>query len=411
MGLGLIFFGMDLMSTATHPLRESQGFIELMASLDNRLLGALVGLVFTAIIQSSAATTGIVIILASQLVNGPAGPVPMLSLEAGIAIALGANIGTCATALLASIGKPRPAVRAAVVHVCFNVIGTAVWIGLIGQLADMVAWLSPGDGPSAAGRDIANAHTLFNVINTAVFLPFAGAFAWLAYRIIPERAAVPSRAMPRHLDQHLLASADLALSAVRMELVHLTECTLDLLRRMPAVVLDGGEGELEAFEQADDDIDQLYAAIVAYCRLVAAGDLSEQQTHFISGDLAIASACESMADIMTTNLVGAGRSRIKRGVRISQVTRSRIETFHEEVVQDVERLVTALREVDLELAHLIAERKSDMRSLHDQLEAHLEQRLLTNDPDRVHAYSLERDLVDNLHRIYYFAKRAAKAIV
>ncbi len=106
-----------------------------MVRMENPLIGILVGAAFTALVQSSSATTGIVIVMASG---------GLLSLDAGIALALGANIGTCITALLASIGKPREALRASAVHILFNVLGVFLWIGLIDQLASLAVWFSPG---------------------------------------------------------------------------------------------------------------------------------------------------------------------------------------------------------------------------------------------------------------------------
>lgn len=120
MGLGLVFFGMGLMGHAMVPLRDYQPFLELMAHMQNPLLGILVAAGFTPLIQSSSATTGIVIVMASQ---------GFITLEAGIALAFGANIGTCITAMLATLGKSRGALRAALVHVGFNVAGVLLSCG------------------------------------------------------------------------------------------------------------------------------------------------------------------------------------------------------------------------------------------------------------------------------------------
>ena len=162
MGLGMIFLGMGFMSDATYPLRDYEPFVEAMRNIDRPMIAVLVSAIFTAIVQSSAATTGIVIVLAGQ---------GFISLEAGIALALGSNIGTCATALLAAIGKPRTALQAATAHVLFNVLGVLIWVPFIDVLADMVHSISPqsedleGVARLAADtpREIANAHTLFNL--------------------------------------------------------------------------------------------------------------------------------------------------------------------------------------------------------------------------------------------------------
>ncbi|MEM9417985.1 MAG: Na/Pi symporter [Planctomycetota bacterium] len=128
LGLGLIFAGMGLMSDATYPLRDEPAFVDLMKRMSNPLLAVLIGAAFTAVVQSSAATTGLVIVLAAQ---------GFLTLEAGIAVALGANVGTCVTAIFAAIGKTRAAVRVAAMHVLFNVLGVLLWIFFVPQLADL----------------------------------------------------------------------------------------------------------------------------------------------------------------------------------------------------------------------------------------------------------------------------------
>ncbi|MCU7810233.1 MAG: Na/Pi cotransporter family protein, partial [Candidatus Thiodiazotropha sp. (ex Notomyrtea botanica)] len=162
MGLGLIFFGMSIMSDAMAPLRSYQPFLDLMVKMENPFIGILIAALFTALVQSSSATTGIVIVMASQ---------GFITLPAGIALAFGANIGTCVTAMLAAIGKPREAIRAALVHVLFNVAGVLLWLAFIPNLAEVVMMISPvsSDLPEGARlaadtpRQIANAHTIFNL--------------------------------------------------------------------------------------------------------------------------------------------------------------------------------------------------------------------------------------------------------
>ena len=134
LGLGLIFLGMNLMSDATYPLRSYQPFVNLMGSMENPMLGILAATLFTAIIQTSAATIGIVITLASQ---------GFISLEAGIALTFGANIGTCITAILASINAPREGKQAALSHVLVNVVGVIIWVPFIYYLSEAVRFISP----------------------------------------------------------------------------------------------------------------------------------------------------------------------------------------------------------------------------------------------------------------------------
>ena len=167
LGFGILFLGMKIMSDAMYPLRDYEPFIALMKNLENPVYGFIIGAVFTALIQSSSAFTGIVIVLAQQ---------GLLTLDAGIPLLFGANIGTCVTAGLASLGASREAKRVALAHVIFNTAGAVIFLFWIPYFADIVRWISPvsdAEGmeklASETPRQIANAHTLFNVsVATAI---------------------------------------------------------------------------------------------------------------------------------------------------------------------------------------------------------------------------------------------------
>jgi len=165
LGVGLIFFGLEEMGHAVAPLREHPGFREAMTRMESPLLGALVGAGVTVLIQSSSATLGIVITLASQ---------GMISLPAGVAIMLGAEVGTCADTLLATIGRSREALRAGVFHLVFNLGTAAVGIAFASQLAELAQSVSGG---ASVARQIANAHVLFNVSGALLVV---GALPWIA---------------------------------------------------------------------------------------------------------------------------------------------------------------------------------------------------------------------------------------
>ncbi len=238
MGLGLVFFGMSVMSDAMAPLRTYPPFLDLMQRMDNPLIGILTAALFTALVQSSSATTGIIIVMASQ---------GFISLQAGIALALGANIGTCVTAMLASIGKPREAIRAALVHVLFNIFGVLLWVSFIDHLAQFVTSFSPSRSryfqsellAATTLRQIANAHTVFNVANTTVLHlvhhPVRQAGQWL----VPDRPLEEVILLsPRYLDESLLSTPSLALDRVRMETGLRGSRVQEMLKRiMPAILL------------------------------------------------------------------------------------------------------------------------------------------------------------------------------
>ena len=188
-GLGVLFIGMDMMSTAMLPLREEPAFIQLMTSFSNPLIGILAGAVFTAIIQSSSASVGILQALASS---------GLIGLDGAVYVLFGQNIGTCITAVLASIGTGREAKQTTIIHLSFNLIGTAIFTTICIltantalSLTDLVSSWTPGN-PAA---QIANMHTLFNVVTTLLLLPFGTYLAALAQKILPVKEKMTSEVL------------------------------------------------------------------------------------------------------------------------------------------------------------------------------------------------------------------------
>ncbi|MBK5939434.1 NAD+ kinase [Halochromatium roseum] len=411
MGLGLVFYGMSVMSDAMAPLRSYQPFLDVMQTMENPFIGILVAALFTGLIQSSAATTGIVIVMASQ---------GFVNLPTGIALAFGANIGTCVTALLASIGKPREAVRAAVVHVLFNVAGVLVWIGLIPQLAEVVRLISPqhagltGAARLAAEvpRQIANAHTLFNVANTLIFIGFTGQFARLAEWLVRDRPLGEEELVVRakYLDDELLATPSLALDRVRLEVLHMGERVQDMMGRIMPAILSGSRDTLRDIERMDDDVDTLHAQIIAYLSKISRLSLTQHQTAELIRLMEAVNDLENIGDVIETNLIVLGHERIQQGVSISQPTREVLTNFHVAVNRAVECAVQAVAQNNELAARSVTSMKQEISRIADSAAAHQAQRLVAEEPNRIPAYTLEIDIIEKLKRIYYFAKRMAKTV-
>jgi len=208
-GFGLLFIGLNVMSSAIMPLRESQMVRDFMVYLaGNPILGILTGTVFTMLIQSSSASVGIVIVLASS------GLIPF---EGALYLVFGDNIGTTITAWLAGIGTNYTARRVALVHTLFNIFGTILFglLTYLGIFTVIINRITPGNvylGENLA-RHIANGHTFFNVFNTLICLPFASFFAWAASRIIPEdKIDTISLGEPKHLNYHVINNSELAIN-------------------------------------------------------------------------------------------------------------------------------------------------------------------------------------------------------
>ena len=413
MGLGLIFFGMQLMSDATRPLRSYQPFIDLMQSMESPAMGILISAAFTGIVQSSSATTGVIIVLATQ---------GFVTLEAGIALAFGANIGTCVTALLAAIGKPREAVQAAAVHILFNILGVLVWLGLIDQLAWIVREISPS-APNLTGTDrlaaetprqIANAHTLFNVANTLLFIGFTGPMAWLVQRLVRERPMKgPEEITPKYLDAILLDTPSLALDRVRMELRRLGERAHDMVAKALTVALRGSKEDLVALAKDDDEVDMLYGYIVGYLGRLSQENLQAEQSAQLYTYMNAANNIENLGDMIETNIVEAGLQRLQHNVRVSEATEKMLEALHEKVSWAVQLALESLDASDLSMAEQVIAGKGDINRLAIEAENHLTLRLAAEggEEERLALYRIESEIIEYLKRVYYFAKRIAKAVV
>ncbi len=409
MGLGLIFFGMGVMGTAMEPLRSYPPFIEWMIRLEDPGLGILIGTLFTALIQSSSATTALVIVMASQ---------GLITLEAGIALAFGANVGTCVTALLASIGKPREALRAAAVHVLFNVAGVLVWVGLIAQLAALVTAVSPAAGDltgtarlaAETPRQIANAHTVFNVANTVLFIGFAPWFARLVERLVPDRPIDEEAAVrARYLDAELLSTPSLALDRVRLEILHMGDRARAMLAAILPAVLRGEPEDLESVAAMDDAVDALHGKIVTYLGQISRQSLSEVQTEEHIRLLEAANDLENIGDLIETNLVTIGSRRLEQRVTVSRETRQVIEGFHAAVARAFDAAMTAVTTKSVEARRVVTAMKKEINRLADSAALHEAQRLVAEEPNRLPAYTVEMGILENLKRIYYFTTRMARA--
>ena len=410
-GFGMIFFGMSLMGDATAPLRDYPPFIELLREMDHPIYGILFAAIFTAVVQSSSATTGVIIMLASQ---------GLISLEQGIALVFGANIGTCVTALLAAIGNSRDALRTALVHVSFNTIGVIVWYFFIPQFAELIRYISPSH-PELQGiarlaaeppRQIANAHTLFNVGNAILFIGFTHQFAKLVTWMVPvTKEEKAGKITPKYLDPNLIDTPALALDRVRMEICRMAEHVLPMVRKGTEAAIAGSSADLTELARMDSQVDQLHGPIVEYLREVARQDLTSEEADLVYHYLAIASYYESIGDTLKLNLVHIGQKRLRGEVVISDETRRLFENLVDELIPLLELATRAVTRWDREAARDVIRAKNRINELSQQIERHITRRMAADAPQRRLTYQIESELLENLKRVYYFTKRIGKVVL
>ena len=247
-GIGVLFIGMGMMSDAMVPLRDSETFIHMVTKFSNPLLGILVGAVFTAIIQSSSASVGILQALAMGGV---------INLHSAVFVLFGQNIGTCITALLASVGTSRNAKRTTLIHLMFNVIGTALFVTLciLTPFTDFVVSLTP-DNPVA---QIANVHTIFNISTTIILLPFGALLEKIAIAILPDKA-VPVMDADQWFEglmasKHHLGSSTIAINQIHDEIKGMLATAAENVSQSFKAVEDGASEGIQAIADREEEID------------------------------------------------------------------------------------------------------------------------------------------------------------
>jgi phosphate:Na+ symporter len=398
-GLGLVLFSMRIMSDSVVPLRTSDTVLELFERLDGVALGLLVGLVVTSVLQSSSATTALAIVLTSQ---------GLLTTSGAVAIVLGANVGTCVTASIAAIGKPTAAVRVAVGHVSFNLVGALAWIAFVPQLTWLAERLPGGVGDP--GRTLANAHTVFNVVNAAVALALLGPVARLIERVVPERNGAVRRRLRRStpLEDSLVTTPALALAAARRELESMSRLVISASERVPTVAIEGSHDDVDRLLEQCEEIVVHHSSIVGYLTRVGREPMAEGETEEVVATIGAANELETIGGVIGTNVVRMARRRIDRGVEFGAPAVERIRGLHAEVHRALTLACQGLDERSDEAAQRVIGAKTRVHELVDRIATSA----FADHPEAVttsEAYSLERDLAEQLRRIAHVSRRIARA--
>ncbi len=401
MGLGVLFIGLAMMSDFMAPLRTYQPFLDLMASMTNPLLGILLGALFTALVQSSTATLGVIIALAAQ---------GLIPLEAGIALVLGANIGTTMTALLAAIGQPRAALHTAVGLVGFKLVLVLIWLPLIGQLERIARAVSPASEGLALAeqlayevpRQVANVHMIVNVTTVLLLLPFTDLLAKLIVRVIgegkpPEEAAE----VAPELNQVLLDLPPMAIAAARRELLHLGERVGDLLDAAVPAILDGRDAEIDALRADEEHIDRHHAAIVGFIEKVLQSERAPDISRDAMNLAEAADYLEAIADLVDREMIPLHQRHAERGTETDPQSRERLHALSEAVRHEFRRALQAVGEENRVLAISVIDAKSHVRGLENTVIDST-----SDDASKlIRPSALERELAESLRRSYSLIRR------
>ncbi len=409
MGLGLIFFGMELMSQGMAPLRDYEPFLALMREMQNPLFGILVGALFTALVQSSSATIAIVIVMAS---NG------FLTLPAGIALAMGANIGTTVTAMLATIGKSREALRTALIHVQFNFLAVLIWLPFIPELATMAVYISTHDSvingtavdlAANTPREIANANTLFNFISLLIFLPLISLFLWVVNKLLPvlSEEKTVGEFKPEFLEPTLLSNPSLAMQNVNYELELFQKQMGLFYRRMVALISKPTIDKLAREDLIIHRLGSYQSQILSYLGRVGQSEMSSEEQKEHMKLMNVVNNIESMLDAIQVNILSVLHEMLQDAVKPSETMLNLVGQFTTEVGKAIENALAAIYSKDSERAMEVIAIKPTIDHLMQEALTHQVKRFQPSE-ERLTIFRYEMRLVDGFKQLHTLSKRTAR---
>ena len=332
-GIGVLFIGMGMMSDAMVPLRDSETFIHMVTKFSNPLLGILVGAVFTAIIQSSSASVGILQALAMGGV---------INLHSAVFVLFGQNIGTCITALLASVGTSRNAKRTTLIHLMFNVIGTALFVTLciLTPFTDFVIGLTP-DNPVA---QIANVHTIFNISTTLILLPFGALLEKIAIAILPDKA-VPVKDADQWFEglmasKHHLGISTIAINQIHDEIQVMLATAAENVSQSFKAVEDGASEGIQAITDREEEIDLSNMRLSQKISKILVLDQTPKDIDTLNRMYTILGNIERIGD-HAMNLAEYAETIEEKGLQFSEYARKEFATMEGTCREGMELLMAA----------------------------------------------------------------------
>ncbi|MBO8167711.1 MAG: Na/Pi cotransporter family protein [Thermoanaerobacteraceae bacterium] len=353
LGFGILLLGMDIMKDAVAPLRDYPGFREFMTNFsDYPLLGLAVGIIMTVAIQSSSATIGILIAMASQ---------GLIPLHGALPVLLGDNIGTCVTALLASIGTNLTAKRAALAHVVFNVVGSIIFLSGMKYFQMLVVYISPDD----ISRQIANAHASFNIINTMIFLPLTGLLVRTVQWILPGEVETQQPGAI-YLDPRMLKTPAIAMSLATKEIIRMAELAKQNVVDAMEGFINKDEKKLKDVFDREKIIDNLEEAITAYLADISQKGLNPALSNRHTGLLHAVNDIERIGD-HAENIAQMASSRIESNIPFTDKAIKELSEMGELVLNTYVTAIKAMKNEDENAAQKVVQLEKDIDIMEKKL--------------------------------------------
>ncbi len=333
-GFGMLFWGMETMSSSMEPLRDSQVFADMITSFNNPIMGILIGIIVTVIIQSSSASVGILQALALQ------GLVPI---ELAIYVLLGQNIGTCLTALLSAAGTKTNTKRTAMIHLLFNVIGSVIFL-LITMLTPYTSLLEMiSDNVSV---QISAAHIIFNVVSTIILFPFANGLIKLSCLLVRDKESEDSKLEFKFYDEHLLTTPPVAVEQIGKEVVRMAQLAKDNFDRAAVALINNDMSKVEKIESVEEVINFLNHGITRHLVKINALDLDYSDAKYIGRLFHVVNDIERIGD-HAVNLSEAMVVRNNEKLAISDEAVAELETMRKCVIDLLNASISSFEKQEL----------------------------------------------------------------
>lgn len=391
-GLGMLFIGLDFMSGAISPYTDAPVFSEAFRILGNNpLLGMIIGVLVTALLQSSSASVGILQTLA---MNG------VVTTNAAIFITLGQNIGSCVTALISSIGSSRTAKRAAVIHLSFNIIGSTLF-----GIASFLIFIAM---PHIAAHNITAVqisvfHTVFNLTNTCILFPFANQLVKLSGILVPEEKKQPEDSSDqesetmKHLDERIFESPAFAVETAAMEVVHMGQIAMENVKLAIDAVITKNVDKAKDVYKTEKTINNMEKMLTEYLVKINNLSLTEEQKIIINNLFYSINDIERVGD-HAENLAEQAEYMAEHEVAFSETGISDLKIICQAAYQSFSHSIDARRRGDMDEVRKVIQYEDEVDALEEELrEKHIE-RLSTGECSTA-AGVVFLDLISNLERI------------
>lgn len=386
-GFGILFLGMGLMGDSLKTLKDSPMFKAMILNLHNPFLGMLVGVVITAILQSSSAASGILIALANE---------GLITVELAFPILLGQNIGTCVTALLSSIGANRTAKQAAVIHLLFNVIGSVIFLLVLFIPGKALIHFIVNLSPAKIGRQIANAHTIFNVANVILLLPFSSVLVKAAQKFQFGKT-VESEEGLKYLDARMLETPSVAILMAKKEVLRMGKIVNENLLRSKEALMTKDEKKISAVFKVERQINNLEHDISHYISQLLNLSLSDDQHMVIKILINTITDLERVGD-HADNIAEWGQYMVDNSVTLSPKAIGELETMFVKVIDSYEDSLMVYKTLDRYLAKKVFENDREIDELEKNYrDKHIER--LNNKECQTTSGIVFLDVISNLERI------------